>query len=132
MAILTDFIDFIVPIKTIEEKYPGGWEQCLKDHDSLIGGRVWFDAYLFRDGAMSPSNMELIVNRWTSMGFECTGNVNGKKFWKDACVFEGMYGGSTLDCDWLEIYKNERGIPIGVSLKGAPICELAGPNNVDD
>ena len=36
MAIKLEFFDFIVPIKTIKKKYPGGWEQCLKDHDNLI------------------------------------------------------------------------------------------------
>ena len=54
MSISTEFIDFIVPIETIRQKYPGGWEQCLKDHENLINGRVWFDDYLIRDGAMGP------------------------------------------------------------------------------
>ena len=31
MAIITEFINFIVPIKIIEQKYPGGWAQCLYD-----------------------------------------------------------------------------------------------------
>ena len=30
MAIQPEFIDFIVPIKTIMEKYPGGWEKCFR------------------------------------------------------------------------------------------------------
>ncbi len=29
MAIDTEFIDFIVPIASIKENYPGGWAQCL-------------------------------------------------------------------------------------------------------
>ena len=52
MAIKLQFFDFIVPIKTIKKKYPGGWVQCLKDHDGDIGGRVWYDEHLFRDGAV--------------------------------------------------------------------------------
>ena len=40
MAIQLEVINFVVPIKIIKEKYPGGWEQCLKDHENLIGGRV--------------------------------------------------------------------------------------------
>lgn len=47
MAIQLEFIDFIVPRSVIEEKYPGGWVQCLKDHKNLIGGRVWYDEHLF-------------------------------------------------------------------------------------
>lgn len=40
MAIDSEFIDFIVPIATIRAKYPGGWDQCLEDHEHLFGGRV--------------------------------------------------------------------------------------------
>ena len=40
MAIKLEFYDLIVPIKTIKKKYLGGWNQCLKDHDGVIGGRV--------------------------------------------------------------------------------------------
>ena len=54
MAIVLEFIDFVVRRATIEEKYPGGWEGCLDDHRNLVAGRVWFDDHLFRVGAMSP------------------------------------------------------------------------------
>jgi hypothetical protein len=79
MAIATEFIDFIVPIKVIEQKYPGGWEQCLEDHKDLIGGRVWYDEHLFRDGAMNPMDIERLVNDWTDLGFKCTTEINGQK-----------------------------------------------------
>ena len=62
MAIKLEFFDFIVPIKTIKKKYPGGWGQCLKDHDGDIGGRVWYDEHLFRDGAMSPNDIAYLVS----------------------------------------------------------------------
>ena len=61
MAVQLEFINFIAPIETINEKYPGGWEQRLKDHQNLIGGRVWFDDYLFRDGAMNPMDIGSLV-----------------------------------------------------------------------
>ena len=38
MAISLEFIDFIVPISIIHEKYPGGWKQCLIDYEYGIGG----------------------------------------------------------------------------------------------
>ena len=57
MAIKLQLFDFVVPIKTIKNKYPRGWKQCLKDHENLIGGRVWYDEHLFRDGAMSPNDI---------------------------------------------------------------------------
>lgn len=123
MAIMTEFINFIVPIKVIEEKYPGGWTQCLEDHAELIGGRVWYDDHLFHDGAMNPMDIESLINEWSSRGFECIGEKDGKQYWKDVCVYEGMFGGATLPCEWLQADSRNC-----VSLKGAPICSLAGPN----
>ena len=79
MAINTEFIDFIVPIETIRRKYPGGWEQCLQDHAPLLGGRVWHDDYLLRDGAMNPMDMQRLVQEWESMGFTSTVEENGRK-----------------------------------------------------
>ena len=51
MAIALEFIDLVVPIRTLEEKYSGGWRQCLADHaprgfeaeEVLNDGRVWKD-----------------------------------------------------------------------------------------
>jgi len=57
MAVALEFIDLIVPVAVIRTKYPGGWDQCLRDHEFLIGGRVWFDDHLFSDGAMSSRQM---------------------------------------------------------------------------
>lgn len=45
-----DFIDFIVPRRAIEDKYPGGWEKCLVDHEDLIGSRIWYDDTYFEMG----------------------------------------------------------------------------------
>ena len=101
MAIDTEFIDFIVPIATIREKYLGGWEQCLKDHEHLLGGRVWYDDYLFRNVAMNPGDIGPKIEAWTDRGFSPFKEVDGKKHWLDFCVHEGMYGGATLPCDWL-------------------------------
>lgn len=123
MAITTEFIDFIVPIQTIRDKYPGGWEQCLKDHESLINGRVWFDDHLFRDGAMNPMDIESIVERWEAMGFEGIVVEDGKKSWKDMCVCEGLFGGATQDCDWLVIDPETR----SVYLQGTDIGEVVYP-----
>jgi len=103
MAIALEFIDFIVPISVIHQKYPGGWDQCLKDHEPLIGGRVWFDEHLLRDGAMNPGDIESLIDEWTALGFQPIEERGGQKVWKDCCVVESMFGGATLPCDWLEI-----------------------------
>jgi len=108
MAVALEFIDFIVPIAFIREKYPGGWEQCLKDHEPLIGGRVWYDDCLLRDGAMSPRDIQLLVEAWSAFGFQPTEDRDGQKVWKDFCVVESMFGGTTLPCDWLDVAEDGR------------------------
>jgi len=40
MAIALEHIDLVIPIAKIREKYPGGWKQCLRDHEQLFGARV--------------------------------------------------------------------------------------------
>ena len=101
MAIFLEFIDFVVPIEKIRLKYPGGWDQCLLDHSNLIGGRVWYDEYLFRDGAMNPGDIKRLVSKWAELGFEPAGSNKDGDFWKDCCVVESMFSGPTLPCDWL-------------------------------
>ena len=103
MAVQLEFINFIVPIETIKEKYPGGWEQCLKDHQNLIGGRVWFDDYLFRDGAMNPMDIGSLVEEWKSLGFHTHDGGENPSKWVDVCVVEAMFGGTTLPCDWIDV-----------------------------
>ena len=102
MAIKLEFFDFIVPIKTIKKKYPGGWKQCLKDHDNLIGGRVWYDEHLFRDGAMSPNDIGDLVEWWCDKGFHTHDEGDNPK-WLDVCVVQSISGGPTLPCDWIEV-----------------------------
>src|SRR5579864_2856956 len=103
MAIALEFIDFVVPIATIVQKYPGGLDQCLADHSSLIGYRVWYDEHLFRDGAMSQAGIGCLLAEWTELGFVPTETVRGGLRWKDVCVVETLLGGATLPCDWLAV-----------------------------
>jgi hypothetical protein len=125
MAIATEFINFIVPIQVIRDKYPGGWEQCLQDHQHLIGGRVWYDQYLFRDGAMGGADIEDIVARWEAMDFEGIVTKDNQRYWQDMCVF--TLGWVTLVCDWIDFDETSR----GAFLKGTKPGELAGISSKD-
>ena len=128
MAIATEFINFIIPIEVIKLKYFGGWEQCLKDHQELIGGRVWYDEHLFRDGAMGPEGIKALVELWEELGLECFKEVDGENHWQDACVFEGMHGGLTMPCDWLAVDEKTG----SVYLAGTQPGEVVGPQrNID-
>jgi hypothetical protein len=124
MAIAQEFIDFIVPIEVIRRKYPGGWAQCLLDHKSAIGGRVWFDHHLFRDGAMSPAGIQDLVAHWRELGFETHREEGGEPVeWLDVCVSEGHFGGPTLPCAWIAYDETTR----GAYLKAHPAGPLVGP-----
>jgi len=101
LAIALEFIDVVVPVAKIRDLYPGGWEQCLSDYSTLLGRRVWYDRYLFRDGAMSPPEVRLLVEGWTVLGFVATETRQGRQYWKDLCVVESRLGGPTRPCDWL-------------------------------
>jgi len=100
MAIALEFINFIVPISVIEKKYPGGFEQCLKDHAHLIGGRVWYDDHLFRDGAMSESDIIDTIYEWADKGFDPG---------PDICLFVPLEDPpNRYSCDWIELAPNNR------------------------
>ena len=104
MPIALRFINLITPIATIEQKYPGGWEQCLKDYKSPI---TWYDEHLFRMGAMDPMSMKNLANRWIKKGFEMTTIKDGREVWKDFCIYELLFG-SAFECEWLEVDRERR------------------------
>ena len=99
-------------------------EGGLADHEDLIGGRIWYDDHLFRDGAMNPQDIAALVATWEDIGLEPFTEVDGNKAWKDFCVVEGMFGGPTLPCDWIEISQDG----YSAHLKGAVPGEIAGPH----
>ena len=84
MAIALESIDLIVPISKIRDKYPEGRQACLNDHAHLIGGRAWYDEHLFKDGAMNPNDIRLMIQRWTSLWFETIEIKDGQQVWKDS------------------------------------------------
>lgn len=123
MAIALEFIDLIVPRHLIEEKHPGGWEQCLRRHESMLGETVWFDDHLLRTGAMNGRDIEAMVGQWAAMGFEPTEEIDGERVWKDVCVVVSMIGGSpTLPCEWLAFTENR----YAAYLRGTSPGEVVG------
>jgi hypothetical protein len=102
VAVRLEFIDVIVPIQVIDEKYPGGFTQCLADLRPLIGRRVWHDGRLLRDGAMDPAEARRLVEGWQTLGVEPLRWVGGKLQWKELCVVDTAHGGPTVGCEWIE------------------------------
>lgn len=101
MAIALEFINFIVRRDAIDARYPGGWARCLRDHRPLLGGRVYYDTYLFRDGAMGPAAVDLLLKQWRNRGIELTVDDGaGEQVAADVCVVP-IIGGSLWPCSWL-------------------------------
>jgi len=118
LAIELEFINVIIPIAKIHEKYPGGWDFCLEELRHRIGRTVYFDGHLFRDGAMNPYDAEQIVRHWERRGLQPTANVGERTVWMDCCVAE--MGHTTLPCDWLCFTENKR----AAYLKGTVIGDI--------
>lgn len=103
MAVLIDFFNIIVPIKTIESKYPGGWNACLNDHKNALGHTVWHDGHLFRDGAMNSIDFGKIIEFWEGLGFRAFAPEDTEKLeWLDFCVVNAPFYELEKVCLWLE------------------------------
>ena len=123
MAIQCEFIDFIIPIDKIELVYPEGFRKFKEDHvQGFSGGRLYHDNFLFRDGAMNYRDIQNLVNKWEEMGLKGITEINSQKQWLDFCIVEGMFGGPTLPCNWLE-YDSKNNC---VYLKDKPKGKLIG------
>lgn len=107
MAIQVECLSLIIPISTIEKKYPGGWHQFRMDRDiddeeSL---RVCSDGELFRTGAMNPMELQFQIDDLKRHGFKGLIKLKGNQSWKDFCVFDSFQGPS--QCEWLRFNSAE-------------------------
>lgn len=117
MPISCEFIDVVIPIANIDRVHPGGFAAFKEENKEIFGKRFWHDDFLFRDGAMSPYDAQEIVKFWERKGLEAIEERKDDKYaWKGLCVVEHMFGGPTMDCDWIE-FDEKRSC---VYLKGTP------------
>jgi hypothetical protein len=125
MAIQLEFLNFIVPVQVIEQKYLGGWAACLRDHSKSIGKVAWYDDHLFRTGTMDPDLMDNLIAKWIRLGFEATEEIGGKVVWKDLCVVTS-YGVSQYGCPWIVVDIASR----TAWLKGTEAGEVVGRDHL--
>lgn len=126
MAIALEFSSFIVRRALIVERYPGGWDQCLRDHHDVIGGRVYYDDHLFRDGAMGPDGIQDLLSAWSARGFTPAAMVDGREVSKDICVMD-LFFGKTLPCDWVT---RAPGNPFMAYMTGTEPGRVVGPESM--
>lgn len=108
VAIQLEFISVVLPIQTIEEKFPGGWKAFLDDNAKRIGKVMWCDSYLVRaTGCMSGDEADGLITRFTSLGFTATQSVENRTCWADFCVVN-VFGVNQYDCPWIIVGGAER------------------------
>lgn len=108
LAIQLEFINLIVPVQRIRDIYPGGWDGCLAANAGRLGKIVWYDENLFHGGgAMDPEMIDVLIERWTNLGFAATEVVDGKAIWKDFAILDS-WGISQYDCPWIVVDGTER------------------------
>lgn len=108
MAVKLEYYNVIIPIKKINQVYPGGFNGYLKDYKKSGRPRpFWHDENIFHDGAMGPEGVKMIAEEWEARGLVGVVERNGEEFWKDYCVIDFM-SGPTLPCDWIEYVRNEK------------------------
>ncbi len=93
MAICIEFINLIIRKLTIEEKYPGGLEQFIKD---VPNKSFREDDELVRYGCMNTYDLENFIDLIIERGLEYKGKET-----IDFVVIN-CFSGLSWDVDWLE------------------------------
>ena len=124
MAVRLRSLNLLVPVRLIEQRYPGGLEACFDDHEALVGERIWCDARLWRDGADTPEAMRALVDGWVGVGLRpVTPTGDGGWRWNELCVVDAGLRAPTLPCDWIDVAADgSQG-----SLRGVDPGPLFGP-----
>jgi len=121
MAIWLHFINVLVPITTIEKKLKIDFDEFFEKYDK---GIKFHDKHLFATGAMGAEHIEEIVKYFESEGFTTIELIDGKEYFKDLCVVEVLFGGSTRPCNWLKFNASDS----SAWLKGTEKGELVIPD----
>ena len=121
MAIWLHFINVLVPITTIEKKLKVDFEEFFEKYDK---GIKFHDKHLFATGAMGADHIEEIVKYFESKGLTTIELIDGKEHFKDLCVVEVLFGGSTRPCNWLKFNASDS----SAWLKGTEKGELVIPD----
>jgi hypothetical protein len=124
MSVAQEFHDVFIRISDIERIYPGGMDGYIIANNEFLGSTIWHDAYLVREGAMSSTDIETIVDSWKDLGFDCYSEKDGIPVeWLQICVSNGYAEQPTLPCSWVAYDSTTR----GAFLKGTVPGKLIGP-----
>ena len=93
--VLVEAISVIIRLKTIEEKYPGGWDGFADDAPNYT---LCADDDIARIGFMVPADVKSFVERLENIGFVF---LEEGRFIDIAIIDQHI--GFTEPCDWLEV-----------------------------
>jgi len=95
VAVLAEFLNVIVPVRALEERYPGGVEGYARACPNQTFCR---DEHLTRIGFMSPADVESFV---TSLITDTSLRLRDGGRFVDIAVVDTLFGPSA-PCAWLE------------------------------
>jgi len=98
MSVMLEFSNVIVRRDSIEDKYPGGWDEWKKNH------QFWYDDHLYRTGSMGDnSHIEKELKSYGMVGIH--EGSDGRQIWRDYCVIDvgNPISLACGECDWVEI-----------------------------
>jgi hypothetical protein len=96
MAVFIGFINVVVPVSVLNEKYPGGLEGYIRDHG---GGTFCCDGHLTRVGFMVPPLVGDFIEELERKGLQPLEGEN----WKDLAVVDSIFKRATAPCDWVYV-----------------------------
>lgn len=73
---------------------------------------------------MDPEMIDVLIERWTRLGFTATEIVDGKTVWKDLAIIDS-FGISQYGCPWIVVNGAER----IAWLRGTVTEEVIGRDN---
>ena len=114
MAVLVEGISVIIRRKTIEDRYPGGWDAYAAN---VPNKTLCADEEIARVGFMAPSDVDSYVKDLEGYGFQFL--VSGQS--KDIAVADQLRG-LTAPCEWLEFGQ----VDLEGGSKRSSACRLKG------
>jgi hypothetical protein len=95
MSIGLQFLNLIIPIENIPD-----FNEMLVRSNTGIGKGIWYDEYLYREGAMGYGDIEHMLGQWQRRGLSGKAADRGGESWADLCVVASTSGFEGR-CDWL-------------------------------
>jgi hypothetical protein len=96
LSVFIQFINVVIPVSVLEEKYPGGLDGYARDNGR---GTFCCDGHRTRVGFMAPPLAGEFIDKLEQNGLRPR---EGNR-WKDVAVVDQFSRRSTAPCDWIHV-----------------------------